>query len=437
MPAGAVLILLYVIAVLSPLLVVSALRLHSPNELLYEIARSLALVSFAILCLQPVLTARIKWIERPFGMDILSRFHRRIGIFAAILLLTHPILLAAGGGGWSLIFSLDLPWYIWFGKIGLVLLVIHTGISMYSSSVGLKFEQWRKLHYILAPIIILLVFVHSWEAGDDLKVFWIRFLWIVLLLIAFASYTYHKILKPSQLAKQPYKVIEVIQENYNVWTIKMAPPSGQTIYDYLPAQFQFITFHRSKDLPVEEHHWTISSSPAQKEFVSSTIKQSGDFTSTMGSTKVGDTAVIEAPFGRFSYVLHPDDKDIVFIAGGIGITPFISMLRYMRDTKTDLDVILLYANRFEKDILFRDELNAMTANAKPRLTITNILSEAGDDWPGEKGYVDKEKIQKFVHEVQGKAFYVCGPPAMSEKVIAALLEKGVPYDKIRSEIFSL
>ncbi len=437
MLTGVVLVIAYVIIVTSPLLLVTVFHLHSPNELLYEIARSFGLSAFAILCFQPVLVARLKWIERPYGMDILSRFHKSMGIFVTLLLLSHPPLLALGGGGWSLITSLEQPWYIWFGRIGLFALVIHSCLSVFSSRLGLTFEQWRRIHYILAPLIIVLVFVHSWETGDDLKELPVRGLWITFLLVSLAAYTYHKILKPGLLSRHPWRVVEVKQEIHNVWTVKLAPPEGETLYDYYPGQFHFITFHRGRNLPVEEHHWTISSSPAQKEFISSTIKESGDFTSTIGLTKPGDKAVIQGAFGRFSYVLHPEDKDIVFIAGGIGITPFMGMLRYMRDTKADLSVLVLYANRSEKDIVFRDELAQMEEDERPRLAVVHVLSNPGTDSTGEKGYVDREKIERHVGPVDGKAFYVCGPPPMSAKIIDTLLSMGAPYSRIRTEIFSL
>jgi predicted ferric reductase len=437
MLAGVTLAIAYIIVVISPLLLVMALHLHSPNELLYEIARSFGLSAFAILCLQSVLIARLKWMERPFGMDILSRFHKSMGVFLAIILLSHPPLLALGGGGWSLVTSLEQPWYIWLGRFGLLALVIHVFISVFSSSLGLTFEQWRRIHSILAPLIIVLVLVHSWETGDDLKEMPVRGLWIAFLVVFFAAYAYHKILEPTLLSRHPYRVMEVKQEVHNVWTVKLAPPKGEVLYDYYPGQFHFITFHRGGNLPVEEHHWTISSSPAQKDFISSTIKESGDFTSTIGLTKPGDEALVQGPFGRFSYVLHPDDKDMVFIAGGIGITPFMGMLRHMRDTKADLRVVVLYANRSEKDIVFRDELAQMEAGERPHLTVVHILSNTETDWPGEKGYVDRNKIERHAGPLDGKAFYVCGPPPMNAAVIETLLDIGVPYNQIRSEIFSL
>ncbi len=385
--------------------------------------------------MQPVLVARIKWIERPFGMDILSRFHRSMGIFVTVMMASHPVLMEFGGGQ---VLAFDQPWYIWLGRAGLTLLLIHTLISVYSKRVGLTFEQWRRIHYVLAPLVIILVFVHSWETGDDLKLPQVQILWVILLAAAASAYVYHKIIVPARLRRSPYRVVDVQPEAEKVWTVKLAPSEGESLYEYQPGQFHFITFYRGGNLPVEEHHWTISSSPTQKGFISSTIKESGDFTATIGRTKSGDTAAVQGPFGRFCYTLHPAEKDFVFIAGGIGITPLMSMLRHMRDTKAGVDVLLLYANRTEKDIVFRDELAAIEAGDAPRLKVVHTLSDPDSGWGGEKGYVDREKIQRFVSgNLSEKAFYVCGPPAMNTKTIETLLALGVPWAHIHTEIFSL
>jgi predicted ferric reductase len=220
--------------------------------------------------------------------------------------------------------------------------------------------------------------------------------------------------------------------------VKLAAPESEQIYDYQPGQFQFITLHRSGGLPVEEHHWTISSSPAQKEYIGSTIKESGDFTSTIGKTAAGDTATVEGPFGRFSYTYYPQDKEYVFIAGGIGITPLISMLRHMRDTGKDAKVLLIYANRAQKDIVFRSELAEMEAGSRPRLTAVHVLSRPEPGWTGRSGRLDPDGIAELTgRDSAEKAYYVCAPPALARVVVGGLRSMGVPYSRIRSEEFSL
>ena len=128
----------------------------------------------------------------------------------------------------------------------------------------------------------------------------------------------------------------------------------------------------------------------------------------------------------------------MFIAGGIGITPLMSMLRYMWDTRADVDVLLLYGNRTERDIVFRAELEQIAQDKLPMLSVVHVLSEADDNWAGQTGYIDGDKIRRYCGgDLSSKAFYVCGPPPMMTAVIKMLRRLGVPTGSIHSERFSL
>jgi len=428
-------IILYLLIVILPVLL--TVRPGDPGGIMMDVGRNLALTGFMILVLQFVIASRIKWIERPFGLDILIRFHKFIAVGALCLLLIHPLLLTRGEVGWQLIFSLDMPWFIWAGRAALILLIGLVLVSLYQSKIGLSFEKWRLGHNIFAPSILVLIFIHSWFAGSDLQLFSMQVLWVSAFVLGGVVFVYHRMLRPMLLRRHPYTVQEVRKETDDVWSVKMAPPEGRAVYDYLPGQFHFLTFFRSPGLPVEEHHWTISSSPARKDSITSTIKAVGDFTSTMGQTRPGDTVAVHGPFGRFSYMFHPEDRDLVFLAGGIGITPIMSMLRYMRDTGDTRFVLLLYANRKQSQIVFRDELDEIAKGKHPDLTLVHVLSRPGDKWNGETGHLNRKKIEKYCGtDLGGKSFYVCGPLKMADALISTLQDMGVPQRKIRREIFS-
>ncbi|MBI4772687.1 MAG: ferric reductase-like transmembrane domain-containing protein [Deltaproteobacteria bacterium] len=417
--------------------VLAALLDVEPKRFASELGKHCALMAFVILILQFVMAARIQWIERAFGFDILIRFHKRMAVFAGFLLLAHPLLLAAGGGGWRLLVGLDLPWVIWLGKATLLILLLNICLSSFQRSFGVKFEKWRLGHDIGGPLIIAMAFTQSWVVGHDLRPAGMKALWVVALVSAICLFVYHVLVRPRRLKRQAYRVIDVQPETEDVWTVRMSPPEGRPIYRYLPGQFHFVTFYRNRNLPVEEHHWTISSSPTEEDYVSSTIKASGDFTSTMGRTKVGDRAAVHGAFGRFSYVLHPEENDLVFVAGGIGITPLMSMLRHMRDTQDTRSVLLVYANREKSRIVFRKELSEIEAGGHPRLKVVHVLSRPNEGWQGETGHVDGEKIERLCGEDLGeKTFYVCGPPPMLKAVVAALKNMHVRDKRIRVEIFS-
>lgn len=436
MAAGLLRIILY--AVLASLgLWLAVFRGTPEGDPWYEIGRSFALLGFLILVLQFILAARSKWIERPFGLDILLRFHQHMAAFAFLLLLLHPLLLAGGGQGWRLLLGLDLPWYIWAGKGALLLLVANVLVSKYQARLGLSFEQWRVLHDIFAPLLLLLAFLHSWYAGEDLQLLSLRGLWLAALAAALAAFLIHRFIRPYRLGRRPYRVVEVKPEAPEVWSVTLVPPPGESVPAYHPGQFHFLTFHRGRGLPEEEHHWTISSSPAQHRTLSSTIKAVGDFTKTIGQTQPGDTATVHGPFGRFAYTLHPEDRDLVFIAGGIGITPLMGMLRHMRDTRDGRSVLLLYANRKQEQIVFYEELNQIEAGGYPRLRTVHVLSRPDAGWTGESGRLDREKVAKYCGPEPGSnTFYVCGPPGMVRIILQTLRDMGVPDRAIRTEIFS-
>lgn len=436
---AAVRIALYIFLLLTPL---SMAAVFGPggHGLLGELGRSFALLGFTIVTMQFVLSARLKWIERPFGLDMLFRFHKAMAVFATVLLLLHPVLLAAGGRGWAWLIGFDVPWHHWLGRVSLLVLIVHVSISWFRLALRLEYQRWRRWHNGLALLLLALGFVHSWNAGRDPSTGPLRFLWPGMVGVALAAYLYHRVARPAWLWRHPYRVVEVIRETPDVWTIKLRPPEGRRCSDYLPGQFHFLTLSRGRGrgLPAEEHHWTISSSPTQEGFITFTIKQSGDFTATIGQTQPGDTAAVLGPFGRFSYVLHPAERDLVFIAGGIGITPLMSMLRHMRDTRADRRVLLIYANTTQSDIVFHDELAAIEAGERPRLQVIHVLSRPEAGWGGETGRLDRDKVERLCGtDVADKAYYVCGPPATMTAVLAILHQLGVAEAAIHTERFSL
>jgi predicted ferric reductase len=409
---------------------------ETDHTFVYELGRSFALIGISIIAMQFVLAARLHWVERPFGLDLVMRYHKAMSLLAVALLVTHPLLLAAGGAGFGLLTSPEAPWFIWFGRTALILLLLQVALSAFREQIRLGFEQWRLLHN-QAALIFGFAAVHARVTGGDFGAAGMRVVWLALVAIAVVAYGYHKFARPAALARHAYRVGEVKRETHNVWSIAMEPPAGKQRFPFRPGQFHFLHLRRGRDLPAEEHHFTISSAPTAGP-LTSTIKQSGDFTRTIGATRPGDRVAVRGPFGRFSHTLRPEAKDIVFIAGGIGITPIMSMLRHMRDTAADIDVLLIYGSRTEDDIVFRQELDEIAAGQRPRLTVVHLLSEPRGNWNGETGLVDRDNVARLAGEgYAAKMYYVCGPPGMMRKVFAALREVGVPPDRIEYERFAL
>ena len=111
----------------------------------------------------------------------------------------------SGGGGLEL--AIDGDWYIWVGKLTLVLLLVHVGISVWRRQLGLSFETWRRWHDILAPAIIILAFTHSWVASISESILFMKVLWVIFLTAALALFAYHRGYTPWRLRQAPYQVI--------------------------------------------------------------------------------------------------------------------------------------------------------------------------------------------------------------------------------------
>lgn len=437
---GPVLAAVYLLIALSPLIVIRASGADTDHPFAYQFGTYLALVGYAVLTLQFVLSARLSWVERPFGLDVLFLFHRAMGMLAAALLLAHPLVLAVAGEGPALFVKATAPWHIWAGRAALLILLLQAASSLARLPLRLEYQTWLALHNVLAALLLCVGFAHSWFAGEDvIDIRALRFLWLTLLSAATLAYLWRRLVLPRRLrARSMYVVSDVTAETPDVRTLILTPRPGTQRADFMPGQFHFLTFESGGEVPAEEHHFTISSSPTEPGVLRSTVKAVGDFTRLIGRAKPGDAVAVHGPFGRFSYVLRPEERDLVFIAGGIGITPFMSMLRHMRDTCADVRVTLLYANRSREGAAFDGELAAMEAAGTPALSVVRVLSAADGDWKGERGHLDRSALVRHCGPaLAGKSFYLCAPAAMSERLASDLESLGVRENRIHLERFRL
>jgi len=190
-------------------------------------------------------------------------------------------------------------------------------------------------------------------------------------------------------------------------------------------------------VPADDHPFTIASSPTEAGRIRLTIKESGDFTSTIGRVRPGDRATVHGPFGRFSHTLHVDEQDLVFVAAGVGITPLMSMLRYMRDRRQPRRVLLVYASHSLADVVFADELAAIEACGTPELKVVHVLANAPPGWTGETGRLDADRLVSLCGGVARKAFYICCPPPMMATLVRGLVRSGVSARRIHADVFSI
>jgi len=431
---GTLLCALYPLLVLTPLIVFAVALPPSDDAPIAKAAVSCAVVAFSILCLQFLLTARIRWIEAPFGLDVILRFHQGMALVAVCLLCVHPLLLASVQG-WGLLTRWGVRWPIWAGRIALLLLLTHGVIAAGRRVLRLRYETWLFAHNVAAFLLLGFAFVHSLALGDDLARAGPRIAWIALPLVAWSAWFYRRVARPQMLARNPYKVLAVDREAPSVWTLTLEAPDRNRLI-FAPGQFQFLR-PLSGSVSGEEHPFSIASSPSPDGRISVTIKESGDFTSTIGKLAPGDLVAVHGPFGRFSHVFHRDCDDLVFIAAGVGITPLMSMLRYIRDRREACRVLLIYANREAPAIMFRQELEAIRLAGVPLLRVVHVVSRPSTDWQGLSGRLDAALVKAICRDLAGKTFFICCPPRMIASLVRGLKRAGIDPGRIHAECFGL
>ena len=430
-------VVLYLLALAAPLTASLAFGVMGEDSRLIIAALWFGLSGLTILSLQFVLASRSKWVERGVGLDAVFRFHRAMAICAVMLLAAHPVLVAAAHGRWGLLTSFNQSPRILVGKLSLMLLVCLALTSLYRLTLRISFERWRAGHNLLAVAALLLGCAHASFVGQVSEAPAFRIVPLTLLAVAACAYVYTKLIAPSRAAGSPHVVLDVTPETENVTTLRLAP-TRRAIGRHVPGQFAFIRFLRGSAVPSEEHPFTISSAPLESGVLSFTIKNSGDFTATVRQARKGDLVAVQGPFGVFSSAMRPSENDLVFIAGGIGITPLMSMIRAMRAASSDVKALLFYGNETEGDIVFRKELDDIASSGGLGLRVVYVLNKPDDGRQGDRGHVSRDLIlRECGANLAGKSFYVCGPAAMMNHVRRILQSLGVPRRNIHWERFSL
>jgi len=224
------------------------------------------------------------------------------------------------------------------------------------------------------------------------------------------------------------KVKEIVSRTPRVKSFRFPRPPS---FDYKAGQFMFITIKIGEG--DARKHFTISSSPTEREPIEFTKKLTGHrFSDALDALKAGDWAKIAGPYGNFTF--EGEFEKIGMLSGGIGITPLRSICRYCTDTRLDTKITLLYGNNTEKDIVFGKELEEMQEQNK-NLKVVFTVSEASESWTGHIGRINAEMIIKEISDYKKRTFYTCGPPAMVEAMENLLKDLNISQEKIKKENF--
>ena len=233
------------------------------------------------------------------------------------------------------------------------------------------------------------------------------------------------------------RVGSILAETPSVKTFRLLPSSGDRLlpFTFLPGQFLNVAF--SIGGARMNRSYSISSSPTQREYVDLTVKREPRGAVSrhiVDLLKVGNQIEAAGPVGRFTFTGAEADS-IVLISAGVGITPMVSVTRYLTERSWPGDIFFLFTCRTPADFILGNEVAALE-RANPKLHVATTMTKAeGTDWNGPRGRITKELLTRTVPDLAARRIHLCGPVPMMEAIKAILAELGVPPDNLKTEQF--
>ncbi len=350
------------------------------------------------------------------GLESMYQWHHRSGLLAYVLLLCHPLALAFDDWlempqlAWQALAPWLQSWPVWLGWLALLLFML--GLSS-TFALHLPYRRWRGFHFMLGLGVLLgLAHVYSLLGGENPLVF--------LIFVALLALNGRIYFSDLGVNAYPYQVTKVVHQASGMIEARLHPRAGSMSVS--PGQFILAAFGDGSHYHGcgEYHPFTVSSIEADGDLRVS-IKALGPCSQRIQQLEPGVQVRLQGPFGTF--LEQAPSTPQLWVAGGIGITPFIAALRAHPCPQP---TTLLYLFRSEADAAFFSELNA-TANTDP---LFELLPHSSD-----KGRPDFAEILPKISGLSAREVYICGPLPMVETLMPILRQGGVAASAIHHERF--
>jgi predicted ferric reductase len=424
-------ILAYLGVVLAPLVFAVIGASQPDHDFWTNFSVALGFTGLAMMGLEFALVARFKVVAAPFGQDALLQFHRQIGYVGLAFILVH-FAISAHWNELTLSKALEAPLLVWFGMAAMLSLIVLVATSVWRRPLRLSYEVWHAVHTVLAVVLVVGAVGHIIFVDEYVGSLWKQVLWALMSAAFVCLLVWVRLIKPRRALARPWHVASVTAEPGQTTAVALTPPAG-TAFRFQPGQFAWFAFGRSP-FSLTQHPFSFSSS-AERDEVEVAIKALGDFTSTVSGLEPGTKVYVDGPHGAFS-IDQDEGPGFGLIAGGVGIAGLISMLRTMADRRDVRPVLLFYGNREWDDAAFRDELEELKERLD--LTLVHVLEHPPAEWEGETGYLTADILARHLPSAYRRfQFFICGPDPMMDAAEAALIELGVPAERVHTERFDM
>src|SRR5918996_1677453 len=384
----------------------------------------------AAFALNLVLGARLRPVEALFGgLERMYGAHRVNGKIAFTLLLGHVVLILASRATISTSTALDLlqpgaGWTVFAGVLAFAGMTLAIVLTLFVRLGHELFVYVQRSFGIVFLGATYHVFTTNGALDDSpaLNVYMAS-----LATVGIAAFVYRSVLGNLLVRRLKYRVVAVNRLDEFVTEVVMEPRDRPLSFD--PGQFLFVNFREpfSEQFPPffrnQFHPFSITSAPGEPT-LRITVKAVGDYTHALRSLEPGAGAVVEGPYGSFSSREVPNDRQI-WIAGGIGVTPFLSMARSLDGRARDID--FYYCVEHAPEAHFLDELRSISRN---RDDFRVVLVPRETD-----GFLTAERLAREQEDLVSADVLVCGPPAMIDSLRPQLVAHGLPRERFHAEEF--
>lgn len=398
-----------------------AVRFANPVVTALSIGRLSGLLGAALFILTIFLSTRPKFLEKSFGgLSKIYNFHHHLGIATVILLLLHPASVAMAQPSVTITkvanyFDTIENIPIQLGEAALGIMIVLIALTLFFRP---NYKNWKITHKFMGLALGIAV-IHMFTVGSDISQFTpLKIYMFALAVVGLTSALYQVVFSKSLRKKYKYTV-KSVKSIGQVVEVTMSPVKESLSYD--DGQFIFVEFS-DEYVTGESHPFSIA--PGAGKDIRIIVKEEGDYTGKLKTLKKGTEVLVEGPYGRFSKMVRKTGKQI-WLGGGVGIVPFLSMAKNSGTHKTPIDLYYLVGNK--KEALYLDELNGY-AKINKNLRIVPYYSE-------ERGHITVDVIEKLSGGIAAAEYFICGPKGMTVSVSRELIKKGVSPKYIHSELF--
>jgi predicted ferric reductase len=385
---------------------------------------------------QLLFMARLPWLEHAFGLERMALLHKWNGYLVIALLIAHAVFQTLGyqlGDGKDVAGQLADFITSYEGllaaivSLGLFVIVVVASVTI--AARHLAYETWYFIH-LYAYLAVVLAFSHQLATGVDFAgnpaFVWY---WCFLYGVVGASIVLYRVVGPLvTYRRHRFRVQAVEKEARGVFSVYI---SGRDLDQFEAEAGQFAIWRFLDGTRWwQAHPFSISAVPDGRR-LRITVKNIGDFTSGVHTLKPGTPILVDGPFGKFTE--RPTNRKVLLIAGGIGITPIRPLAEEM--AADGFDVRVLYRAHSEGHLVFRKEMDALSANLGVR--VDYMVTQAGSGRAGRETWFSPANLARLVPDITGRVVYVCGPKGMMAVVRASLDALGVPSGQVRTEAFRL